>query len=323
MKGSAGIKGLAVSLDTFKNTTDPSSNFVGIATTSSRTHSLNYVTTNSSIPPLRNTVHHFVVTTSTTGMNVTMDGTQVLAYTTSLPANVLVGFTGATGGANDIHRVQNVSITTGPPPPAPTVTAVSPTSGPSTGGTSVTVTGTNLDRRHRRALRRHRRHHLHRGQRHHHHRHRPGRHRHRRRHRHHRRRHQHHQRRRPVHLHRRPAARRSPCVSPTSGPSTGGTTVTVTGTNLTGATAVRFGATAATTFTVANATTITATAPAGTGTVDVTVTTAGGTSTTSAADQYTYTAAPPPGTIPSPVSGGWQLNGTARLIPTRRPPTCS
>ena len=31
-------------------------------------------------------------------------------------------------------------------------------------------------------------------------------------------------------------------VSPTSGPSTGGTTVTVTGTGLTGATAVNFGA---------------------------------------------------------------------------------
>ena len=57
---------------------------------------------------------------------------------------MLIGFTGATGGFNDIHRVQNVTITTGPPPPAPTVTGISPTSGPTTGGTAVTITGTNF-----------------------------------------------------------------------------------------------------------------------------------------------------------------------------------
>lgn len=78
-------------------------------------------------------------------------------------------------------------------------------------------------------------------------------------------------------------------VSPTSGPTSGGTIVTLTGTNLLGATAVKFGTTAATDVTVNSATSITATAPAGSaGTVDVTVTTAGGTSATSAADEYTY-----------------------------------
>ncbi|WP_212758677.1 IPT/TIG domain-containing protein, partial [Paenibacillus sinopodophylli] len=64
-------------------------------------------------------------------------------------------------------------------------------------------------------------------------------------------------------------------ISPTAGPTTGGTTVTLTGTNLSGATAVTFGGTAATGFTVNSATQITATAPAGSGTVDVRVTTAG------------------------------------------------
>ncbi|RZM11631.1 MAG: hypothetical protein EOO88_46625, partial [Pedobacter sp.] len=57
-------------------------------------------------------------------------------------------------------------------------------------------------------------------------------------------------------------------LSPTSGPTGGGTSVTIMGTNFTGATAVTFGATAATGFTVNSATQITATAPAGTGTVD-------------------------------------------------------
>lgn len=81
-------------------------------------------------------------------------------------------------------------------------------------------------------------------------------------------------------------------IAPSSGPSTGGTTVTITGTGFGGATAVAFGGTAATAYTVNSATQITATAPAGTGTVDIRVTTAGGTSPTSAADQFTYVVAP-------------------------------
>jgi len=91
-------------------------------------------------------------------------------------------------------------------------------------------------------------------------------------------------------------------LSPNAGPSSGGTTVTITGTDLAGTTAVSFGGTAATGFTINSATSITATAPAGTGTVDIHVTTTGGTSTTSAADQYTYVAAPTVTSI-SPASG--------------------
>ncbi len=96
-------------------------------------------------------------------------------------------------------------------------------------------------------------------------------------------------------------------LSPTSGPLAGGTLVTITGTNLAGATAVDFGATAATNITVVSSTTITADSPAGTGTVNVTVTTTGGTSATSAADQFTYFAAPTvSGLSPAsgPVTGG-------------------
>ncbi len=78
-------------------------------------------------------------------------------------------------------------------------------------------------------------------------------------------------------------------ISPSSGIPSGGTSVTITGTNFAGATVVSFGSTPATAFTVVNSTTITATSPAeSVGTVDVTVTTPGGTSATSAFDQYTY-----------------------------------
>jgi len=81
-------------------------------------------------------------------------------------------------------------------------------------------------------------------------------------------------------------------LSPTSGPTTGGTSVTITGTNFAGATLVDFGTVAARSFTVnAAGTQIVATSPAeSAGTVHVTVTTAGGTSASSSADQFTYKA---------------------------------
>jgi hypothetical protein len=76
-------------------------------------------------------------------------------------------------------------------------------------------------------------------------------------------------------------------LSPSSGPAGGGTTVTITGTNLADATAVDFGSAAATIVTD-SATSITATSPTGSGTVDVTVTTAAGTSATSPSDRFTF-----------------------------------
>lgn len=91
-------------------------------------------------------------------------------------------------------------------------------------------------------------------------------------------------------------------LSPTTGPAAGGTSVTITGTDLNGATGVMFGSTAATSFTVNSATQITATAPAGSGTVNVTVTTPGGTSATGSGTAYTYVAVPTV-TAVSPTSG--------------------
>ena len=91
-------------------------------------------------------------------------------------------------------------------------------------------------------------------------------------------------------------------ISPGSGPASGGTIVTITGTNFTGATVVHFGSTSATP-TVNSDTQITVTSPAGSGTVDVTVTTPGGTSATSSADQFTYNVAAPTVTSVTPSSG--------------------
>jgi uncharacterized repeat protein (TIGR02543 family) len=79
-------------------------------------------------------------------------------------------------------------------------------------------------------------------------------------------------------------------VSLASGSKLGGNTVTITGTGFTGATAVKFGNTAASNINIDSDTQITVKAPAGSvGTVDITVTTPDGTSAISSADQYTYT----------------------------------
>jgi hypothetical protein len=97
-----------------------------------------------------------------------------------------------------------------------------------------------------------------------------------------------------------PAAPTVTGVNPATGPAAGGTSVTITGTNLTGASAVDFGGAAASHVSVVSATSVTATSPAGSGAVDVTVTTPGGTSATSTADQFTYQAP----VIPAPTVTG-------------------
>jgi hypothetical protein len=93
-------------------------------------------------------------------------------------------------------------------------------------------------------------------------------------------------------------------LNPNQGPASGGNTVTITGTSLTGATTVKFGTTAAT-FTMVSNSQINAVAPArAAGTTQVTVTTSGGTSN---GLTYTYAAAPTITTLsPSqgPTTGG-------------------
>lgn len=80
-------------------------------------------------------------------------------------------------------------------------------------------------------------------------------------------------------------------VNPATGSGDGGEAVLITGTDLTGATAVAFGTVAATSFNVQSDTEISATAPAhAAGAVRVKVTNADGDSADTSADDFTYTA---------------------------------
>jgi hypothetical protein len=102
-------------------------------------------------------------------------------------------------------------------------------------------------------------------------------------------------------------------ITPSSGPAAGGTELTITGSNLAGASAVRFGASTATSFTPVSATTVTAVAPAGSGTVDVTVVTPGGSTPSTPADRFTYLTQPSIAKLSAkggPATGGTEVTIT-------------
>ncbi len=77
-------------------------------------------------------------------------------------------------------------------------------------------------------------------------------------------------------------------VSPSTGALSGGTSVTITGSGFTGATAVDFGSTPAASFTVDSDTQITAVSPPGAGVADITVTSAKGSSAIWSGDRFAW-----------------------------------
>lgn len=103
-------------------------------------------------------------------------------------------------------------------------------------------------------------------------------------------------------------------LSPSSGVSSGGTVVTITGTDLSTTSAVYFGGTAASSFTVVSDTQITAVTRAQTnGTIHVTVTNSAGISPATAADEFMFVSPVPVITSLSP-SVGLYFGGTTVTI---------
>lgn len=96
-------------------------------------------------------------------------------------------------------------------------------------------------------------------------------------------------------------------VSPETGSTSGGTTVTLTGTNFISGSTVKFGTNLATNVTITDSSHITCKTPAGSGTVNVTVTTSGGSATLTNA--FTYGASPTISSL-SPTSGKTAGNET-------------
>lgn len=112
-------------------------------------------------------------------------------------------------------------------------------------------------------------------------------------------------------------------VSPAGGPTTGGTTVTVTGSGFTGATTVTFGGTPGTTLNVTGDGQLTVVSPPGIGKVDVRVSTPSATSAPGKADIFAYlptvtsidpTFGPPSGGTTVTVRGTGFTNATGVLF---------
>jgi Big-like domain-containing protein/lectin family protein/HYDIN/CFA65/VesB family protein/centrosomal CEP192-like protein/putative pyrroloquinoline-quinone-binding quinoprotein len=124
--GGLGYGGLtnavAVALDTHANATDPSSNFVGVATgTLGALDQLAYVTTSSNVGPLTSGTHDVDINIYGGHLRVIVDGDLTIDQPINLPATVRPGFTAATGGLTDQHVVRNVRITTPAPPVLPPI----------------------------------------------------------------------------------------------------------------------------------------------------------------------------------------------------------
>ncbi len=104
-------------------------------------------------------------------------------------------------------------------------------------------------------------------------------------------------------------------VQPSEGSTEGGTTVTIKGTSLEGASAVDFGEAPGSSVTVLSATELTVTSPAHAAeTVHVTVTTPGGTSLTSSADQFAFSQ-PAPNQTPNNGGPGTSLTSSPLTSP--------
>ena len=100
-------------------------------------------------------------------------------------------------------------------------------------------------------------------------------------------------------------------VTPSTGPLTGGTAVTITGTGFTGATSVTFGGVAATSFIVVNDTTITSVVPSGSTVGPVSVIVSSGVGSNAANTLYSYVVIAP---IATPTLSEWGMIALAGLL---------
>ena len=116
--GFAGISGIAVAFDTYKNAVNPSNNFVGVSDgRGAEAGTLHWLATSTSIPALRTATRHVKVEVLEGTITVSVEGTKALTATVAMPPKVLLGFTGGTGGLTDVHKAANVTIAASAEPP--------------------------------------------------------------------------------------------------------------------------------------------------------------------------------------------------------------
>jgi hypothetical protein len=106
--GFSGIPGLAVALDEYQNSVNPSNNFVGLTDgpiSSTEPDKLHWLGTANLAVPLQNATHRVKVVTTSTTITVFVDSNQMFSQTVTLPTSAYLGFTGGTGGLNNRHAI--------------------------------------------------------------------------------------------------------------------------------------------------------------------------------------------------------------------------
>lgn len=114
--GFDGIPGLAVALVTAQSAGDPSDNFVGVRAGAS------WLATATLAQSLRGPPHLVRVQYQDGSLAISVDGSEVLAQAVTLPPQLLIGFSAATGAQTDRHGVSDVTIRAGVRLPSPVVT---------------------------------------------------------------------------------------------------------------------------------------------------------------------------------------------------------
>ncbi|HEY7829518.1 MAG TPA: choice-of-anchor D domain-containing protein [Solirubrobacteraceae bacterium] len=119
--GFSGTPGIAVALDEYKNSVNPSADFAGISDgpSSTGTDLLHWLATANLTMPLQGATHHVKVTTANGTLSVAIDGTQVLSQAVSLPASAYLGFSAGTGGLTNRHAISHLVVSSASSAPAP------------------------------------------------------------------------------------------------------------------------------------------------------------------------------------------------------------
>jgi hypothetical protein len=110
--GYSGIPGVAVTLDTYRGGSDPSANFVSIATAASGDN-FTYAATSSAIPILQNSTRRVVLRYVGGVLQVSIDGVLYLTQPVLIAPNALLGWTAGTGGFSNRHLINNVTFAYG------------------------------------------------------------------------------------------------------------------------------------------------------------------------------------------------------------------
>jgi hypothetical protein len=142
--GFGGIPGYAVGLDEYPDPEDPAQNYVGISDgLDAASGTLNWLAAASVPTSLRSGSHHVHVVSAGGRVTVTVDRQELLSRVLSLPAEAMIGFSGATGARlADRHATSALTVTLGAAPvqtptpsPTPTPSATpTPTPTPASAG---------------------------------------------------------------------------------------------------------------------------------------------------------------------------------------------